>query len=337
MNRDHILSILLEKSTGGWHWWNWHFDMEMRGHRTPFLDNLIRTILAIDAVMPGYAERMASTLGSIKGQEKDKNQYEQLIQNCAEILVVNHTTCAAWPSNTRFEDEPTAPGSPKNPELAVWAPNLSLGVEVKAAALLAHARQRNQRTTQAGGRILPIEKLASLAGGPEHLILPRDNPVKDFLESATKKFGAFKSQHPGFLGVLVVVWDDFMFEPITSILHPLSGLFTEKSFAREPDGSRLKFPHVDAVIVTNHQFQLRRAMGEDDVRIPYDVAPYAFDWETNLTRAAAYIPCPDGQGLPEDVKARFNAYSIDGTKLADYEPVDWVHWIELRRSPHNKS
>jgi hypothetical protein len=50
------------------------------------------------------------------------------------------------------------------------------------------------------------------------VLLPRDNPVKDFLLSADAKFAAFKAQHLTFTSALVIVWDDFIQEPRTCTL-----------------------------------------------------------------------------------------------------------------------
>jgi hypothetical protein len=50
--------------------------------------------------------------------------------------------------------------------------------------------------------------------------------------------------------MLVVVCDDFIYEPITALVHPISVLLTESSFAKDAIGSPLTFPNVDAGSVT---------------------------------------------------------------------------------------
>lgn len=83
-------------------------------------------------------------------------------------------------------------------------------------------------------------------------MLPRDNPIKDFLISANEKFRIFKQSNAAFLSTLVIVWDDFIYEPISAISPPQAGLFTENSFAKDDDGNPLKFEYVDCVIITRH-------------------------------------------------------------------------------------
>jgi hypothetical protein len=55
------------------------------------------------------------------------------------------------------------------------------------------------------------------------MTLPRDNPVKDFLVSADAKFEHFKETDANFIGVLVIIWDDFIYEPISSLISESAG------------------------------------------------------------------------------------------------------------------
>jgi hypothetical protein len=93
--------------------------------------------------------------------------------------------------------------------------------------------------------------LVERSAGDDGITLPRDNPVKDFLVDADAKFKAFKSK-ADCTTVLVIVWDDFIYEPITALAHPKSGLLTANSFAKDANGSPMKFPNVDAVVLVRH-------------------------------------------------------------------------------------
>ena len=223
MTAEELYARLLEGTSRGWHWWGWHFQAQARGLQVPFVKALIDALLEIDSAMPGYAARVADAIAGVAGREKHRPDYEQLLQLLAEVHVALHIVRLAWPEGTAFADEPVAPGSPRNPELVVATPDLRLGVEVKAPSLLAHEALRGSRPLQGGGRIFTPDQLERIAGGKEKLTLPRDNPVKDFVASAEGKFTAFRANDPEFYGVLAIVWDDFIYEPITALLHPMSG------------------------------------------------------------------------------------------------------------------
>jgi len=102
---------------------------------------------------------------------------------------------------------------------------------------------------------------------PGGATLPRDNPVKDFLASANAKFAAFRQADPAFVGVLFIVWDDYVNEPIGALLNPASGLLTPNSFDRDENGEPRAYQSVDAVVVLRHQVQLQEGMAN---RLPLD-------------------------------------------------------------------
>ena len=54
---------------------------------------------------------------------------------------------------------------------------------------------------------------------------------------------------------MVVVWDDFVNEPLTALSAPCSGLFTPNSF-HHIDGKPVQYPNVDAVLLVRHQHQI---------------------------------------------------------------------------------
>ncbi|NJM73101.1 MAG: hypothetical protein HC862_24815 [Scytonema sp. RU_4_4] len=160
---------------------------------------------------------------------------------------------------TSFRWEPTpASGSKKNPEIIVQSNDYQIGVEVKAPSILNHIRQRSSNSLQFPARVLPKHIIEIFPGADGGVTFPRDNPVKDFLISADKKFAPFKQENENFSSILVIVWDDYVYEPISSLTHPFCGLFTPNSFAQDAAGEPLQFPSVDGVIIIRHLHQLIR-------------------------------------------------------------------------------
>ncbi len=112
---------------------------------------------------------------------------------------------------------------PAAPRIPKWSSRRQTsGSESRSSLprLLEHARLRGSRPVQAGGRIFTPEQFQELAGGKDKLTLPRDNPMKKFLISADEKFARFHAEDPEFYGLLAIVWDDFIFEVVTALLHP---------------------------------------------------------------------------------------------------------------------
>lgn len=188
---------------------------------------------------------------------------------------------------------------------------------------------RGSRPLQAGGRILTPQELEEIAGGKEKLTLPRDNPVKDFLVSADGKFAAFHADDSDFYGVLAIVWDDFIYEPITALLHPSSGLLTENSFARDAHGDPMRFPNVDAILLISHLQWLKRALGEGHPDVAFAMSDQAFRWDFDATRPVAIVDTPDGRPIPEEIRKLLGVRPLDAIHGAEYRPSDMVHWINL--------
>ena len=172
-----------------------------------------------------------------------------------------------------------------------------------------------------------FEGLATTNPDPDSdITLPRDNPVKDFLISANEKFDVFKAEHELFQGVLAIVWDDHIYEPISSLLNEASGLFTERSFAKDENGNVLHFPNVDAVVLIRHLHQLVRAAG--DRPLP-DSLKHAMDYgRDGEFPPKAYIPNPHGAGVSEKVQEAFQAYPPSPTMGSEYVPSNVVWWFD---------
>ncbi len=239
MNKDEVLSaVLASPLMSSWHWFQWHFRHHLRGSFHPFSDAIITVISEIDKKIPGFADDAIKVLASISGREKYVPHYEQLLQLLAEFHVIRQIGKYNWPEFHSFEYEPVATGSKKNPEVSVRYNGLEIGVEVKSPSLITHIYQRSTNPTQIVGRIFDKDAISDLPEADKGITLPRDNPLKDYLVSANGKFQAFKKERGNFYGILVVVWDDFIYEPISALLHANGGLFTDNSFFKDSDGSR---------------------------------------------------------------------------------------------------
>ena len=163
--------------------------------------------------MSGLGRQLIRDLGAIGGIDRHEPHYDQLMQKLAEILVLRQLLALSWPGGTTFEHEPALTRHGKRPELKVVTPEHVYLFEVKTPSLTAHARNRAKNDLQAPARMFERDILDRLAG-EGGLTLPRDNPVKDFLIDAELKFAPFKAATRA-TSLLVIVWDDHIYEPIT--------------------------------------------------------------------------------------------------------------------------
>jgi len=290
MDRSELTRYIEQSNiTNSWHWYRYHFNMLKFGIEHPFAKSILDALLNINDVMDGYAFRAIDTMASLHGIEKHPPHYDQLTQFLAEIFVINHLAIE-FP-NAKFSDEPTIGESKKNPEVTIETDSFTLGVEVKSPKLREHEEKRNSNPIQIPGRMGIAADLIENAGGADNVTLPRDNPVKDFLISADGKFAEFKKHVTPFYSVLVIVWDDFIYEPITSLVAEHSGLLTDNSFAKDEDGNPLQFNNINAVITIRQLHQFRRAAGNQPV---IDGMEHALDYG-----------CPNELRIP----AKLNSHS----------------------------
>lgn len=196
--------------------------------------------------------------------------------------------------------------------------------EVKAPSLLEHAKRRGENSIQAPSRALPEEKLAQMAAGGG-LTLPRDNPVKDFLIDADKKFAQFKEVSPH-MAILVIVWDDHVYEPITVLTHPQCGLLTANSYFTDGHDVPVKFNSTDGVIIIRHLNYIRQAAAGR----PLGDRNHALDFGTAQDLPNVLIPISDPLELPALIKEGLRLKGLDDPVCqyaAEYRPQDIVMWI----------
>lgn len=308
-----------------WHWYKFHFEQHLRGRSHPFSTSILRACLDCELHIPGFATGMIDALAAISGKEKYRPHYEQLFQRLAELLVIRQVVTYPWPFKPIFRWEPTAAGSKKNPELVIEGGEFSIGIEVKAPALLDHQDKRGTNPTQLLSRVMSPEMIAQLPDVEEGLTRPRDNPVKDFLISAEAKFAPFHRANPKFRGILVIVWDDHINEPITALAHPHTGLLSPNSFYKAPDGSAVTFPSVNAVIVIRHLHQFKAgAAGQGQVDLCREALDYGrdkeFPFKVVFGNDAAENP-------PDEIVECLQAYTPTPMMGAEYVPGDLTWWM----------
>jgi hypothetical protein len=314
--------------TAAWHWFSYHFSkLPLR----PLAKSIIDTCADCETKIPGLGSQFLKDLAAISGREKHLPDYEQLIQKLAELLVLRQLLMMGWPEGTTFQHEPAVAANGKRPELRVTTPTRSFLFEVKTPALLAHIENRNTNGFQAPGRALPQARLAGLVGDAG-LTLPRDNPVKDFLIDSEKKFAQFKAVQDE-TSVLIIVWDDFIFEPITALKHEQCGLLTPNSYWKDAEGLAVQYPHIDAVVVIRHLTYLYRATREEAL----EERAHALDFGDEHALPNVFIPIGDPELVPQDIRLGLRAVDWDHPDLqraADYRPKELVFWLRgASRSP----
>lgn len=315
--------ILKSKIFDGWHWYRYHFQFLVNGQEHPYVKSIIDACLNIENKIPGYSTRIIDSIASLNGKEKFLPHYDQLKQIMAEVFIINQLVTEFV--DATFEDEPSIGDSKKNPEITINTGEYTSGIEVKSPMLREHIEKRYQKEFQLPGRFPNADKLVNQAFGKDNYSYPRDNPVKDFLISANDKFSEFKKNISPFYGILVIVWDDFIYEPITSLLSDFAGLLTDNSFAKTEDGNPIRFSNVDAIILIRHLHQIMNAAGDKPL---IDNKKHALDYgKPGEYPFKVIMPVPGGSVLPSKLINAFQAEEIHESLGAEYQVQDWIMWM----------
>lgn len=301
----------------------------MRGQEHPLPESVILACLASEPKVKGISRTVIERLAAVGGREKHIPDWEQLLQQLAELHVVHRVLTWSWPEGTTFALEPSGSGSKKNPEIVATLPHMRIGVEVKAPSIISHIKNRSNNPIQIASRFAPKAMLDSIADPTAGVTMPRDNPVKDFLVSAEAKFEPFRRTDPDFYGILVIVWDNFTYEPISALLQTDSGLFTESSFFKKLDGSNVTFPSVAGVIIISHLHQLLAACEDrpliDGCQHPLDYGQDdQYPWKI-------YIQNPWGPEVPQAAIEALGAKPQTDDMGAEYRPQEYIMWLNTSR------
>lgn len=270
----------------------WHYFKDHVENFTPFIRSVYSACIDLGAIDEDAPLRMLREIRNIGGRKNFEPHYDQLMQKLAEILVMRQGVTMPWPQRTSFEIEAGVAGALKRIDLVATLPDgKKFGFEVKAPQYTPHARQRSDREFQ--------------AQNANKSDLPRDNTLRSFLRSANEKFEAFAAQHD-FCGILVIVWDDWVFEAIDPLLNSQTGLLTPASYSLV-DGTPETFKNVDTVLILRHLTQFVEAAREHGLsNSKFDVMHIGGSGEKpNLIKQMSNAE------VPEFVKNGFNAVPLD--------------------------
>ena len=303
----------------GWHWLRYLYKLPgPDANMLKFANLCVRA----ERRLPGLGVRYINELAHLGGPERDERRYEQMLQLFAEVFVISRILMMPWGDTAQFFFEPLG-ANRLRPEFRVVDIDGAYNFEVKSPSLLSHQRLRAAANVQLPVRITK-EFTASVQMKNPGALLPRDNPVKDFLVSADQKFSGFSRD--GGANVLVIVWDDFIYEPIGSLVSDFSGLLTGNSFYRL-DGEAVIFENVDAVVCARQMNVFQEAFAERP--LPDDRADM-FDLSRNPLTPNVFIPTPWGNACPQFVLESLGALLHDDERLqtiAEYRIPEYIFYV----------
>lgn len=329
MKNEHIINELIEArlfDPGWFHWFGWHFS-----NTRPLARDIISTLGLIDSRAPGSAKKIAFRLGEIGGKERYEPHYEQLLQLLCE-LVVARRLCEVFGAADGYELvwEPVG-NSKKNPEFLLRGPEYDLLVEVKCPSLLTHMRKANQNDVQLLAR-LGDPKIFDQLSDSGAATRPVDNRIKDFLVSAENKFASFDRTERTTFSLLVICWEQRMFEAVSPLINGSSGLLTNQSFNKDAAGEPIRFPNTDGIIVTPHLSWLIACTREEPClgiyKSPLDYGTFG-----------PGVPLPDPafinnphstRGMPKKVIDALYGVVPDPSGDPMTAPQDMIFWQPLR-------
>ena len=304
-----------------WHWFSYHF----YNGPTSFARSILACAASINTKTEGIGTELLLELISIGGNERDERQYEQLIQKLSELLVIERIVQFDWPQGTTFQHEPEAYQGGPRPELRVNFHDRELIIEVKTPSLLEHIRNRNSRPVQLPYRGGVPRKLAENLTDDGGVVLPRDNPVKDFLIDANRKFEGFRNGDE-VSTLLVIVWDDFIFEPISTLINDQSGLLTDSSYVRTDEGEARRYPNIDQIVIVRHLNYFVQHSREE----PLIDREHAMDFGDQRALPNVCFDAHGDKNVPEQLLEHLRAIRHDDPAIAnfaDYRAQDIVFWI----------
>lgn len=327
MNKKEVIDFINNSDFfKKWHFLKYHFDFYNNGSEHPLAKSIVEMIIEVENIIPKTGLDYIKKIASINNKPNNIKHYQQILQILAELIIIHKAVTFHWAQKSFFLYEPRAGGSPKNPELTITTDTLSIGLEVKAPEFVTKHNERATKQLQ-----IPSRSYLFTVCDKEKTMLPRDNALKDFLISADKKFEAFKKNNPHFYSVLVVVWDDFIFEPISALSSPQSGLFTENSFALDKQGNVLKFTNLDCVIVTRHLLNIVRGTRNES---PTDLLRHPLDYgRHNEIPFKVIIQNPwSNLTTPIEIIDCFQVHKPGPELGAEYLPSDFISWTSNRET-----
>jgi hypothetical protein len=302
-----------------WHWLKFHF---LQSHSHPIGLGLAKMCARIEKKIPGAGTGLIDKIASLANSEKNSNHYQQILQVFAEVLVIECLVGLEWPAETAFFYEPKGLTG-KRPELMVSTPAHRYLFEVKSPSLLDHQEARAKNGLQIPHRHLPLDALDKLVVD-QLITLPRDTPVKDFLVSSEQKFADFPVV-PG-ANILIIVWDDYIYEPLGSLIGEPAGLLTPGSWYKDSKGAPVSYDNIDGIVLVRHMTYFQRALADHDLQDRFG----AFDFGSSTALPNVFIPTTTGRNVDELITRRLRAMDFRDQSLenaAEYKVQDYVVWL----------
>ena len=157
--------------------------------------------------------------------------------------------------------------------------------------------------------------------------MPRDYPVRDFLIDAVRKFADFRDETTGCL--LVIVWDDFIYEPISMLVNKELGLLNANSFERTENGEARSYANIDMVVAVRHLNYFVSGSREE----PLEDRVSAMDFGEGQALPNVSFDVSRPVLIPSHVLHRLRAYPHDDPGLAtmaEYNVTDMAFWLPDR-------
>lgn len=307
------------------HLFNYHFNpYNLRINKNPFSNSIILNCFHIEKRLEGYSKKFIKKIASFK--EKNLEHYDQLLQFSAELIVISHLA-ESLGDEWIFEEEPTANGSKKNPEISVSNGEITLLVEVKSPRFHEFQKTRTQTGVQLPSRINGFQEMAKSVYG-ENPSLPRDNIIKDFLISADTKFKNFKLEDKNILSVLVIIWDDYIYEPISSLKNDFTGLLTEQSYYRDKNQKAVKFQNIDNIVLLRNMTEVVKCTMHDIN--PTSGLSHPLDYGKKgiaLPKSLFTVNLHDKEDFILDLFECTSQVHLE--HFADYKAQDLIMWMKI--------
>ncbi|MCH9824628.1 MAG: hypothetical protein K0U50_04895 [Alphaproteobacteria bacterium] len=303
----------------GWHWLGYLYNLPWADANMWRFANLC---VRAERRLQGLGIHYIKELAHLGGPERDECRYEQMLQLFAEVFAIDRVLVMPWGDEAQFYFEPRGANGLR-PDFRVVDKDGAYNFEVKSPSLLAHQRLRAAASVQLPVRITKEFKTSVQMNNPDAL-LPRDNPVKDFLVSADAKFSGFPRNSGA--NILVIVWDDFIYELFGSLLSDFAGLLTNNSFFRSGDKAVI-FENVDAVICVRHMNVFQEALAERPLP---DNRTDMFELSRNPFTPNVFIPTPWGNACPQFILESFGALMHDDERLqtiAEYRMPEYIFYV----------
>lgn len=317
---DIETALRRKHEVGDWHWLQWHFNA-----RSALYETILDALVTCEENADQSGISIARDIGNLASDKRNADHYDEMLQSMSEVLIMNALSRSETFAQLDWRHERSPEGTNLCVDFVGEGAVGTFGVEVKAPAKCQLAPTREAHL-QMVARLPDGSELAHAIGAT----LPRDNAVKDFLISANNKFARFKACNPDFKGMLIIVWDDFVHEPM-SFLHGPQGLLTKNSFYRDGYDNPVAFDHIGAVIVLRHLSYFSTALATDDAYAAYPELFHVGAWE-GLPNIVFPLG-PKHQDAPAIAAARscFDAVPFDDPVVAngaDYRPQELVLWLD---------